>query len=407
MLKIPQSEILTVDEVTDKVRVTLCSVPELQNLSVRGELQGFKRHTSGHVYFTLIGKNSRVSCILWRSQAASILSWPKDGDEVLVRGKLDVYGAYGSYQLYAATLLPLGAGAKARAKALLQQKLEAEGVFDVRSKRPFPRYPDKVAVITSPTSAALQDVLRISSQRWPLAELVVIPSLMQGVSAAAEITAAFAKAAKIPELSAVMFVRGGGSRDDLDVFDVEEVVRAVRACPVPVVTGLGHQIDSTLCDLAADAEAPTPSGAAEFLFPDKNEISALLEGVKETFSGAVYHRLDRAENFLGGAAERFTFSLLKGWCVPLKDTLEAQYRLLSESMRHKLVFAENSLVRLAARLNDASPLSILAKGYTVCLDGDGRMIQSVDGVTAGDKINVHFKDGSAKAIICETEKKVS
>ncbi len=405
MLKVTQqTKIFTVDDVTDKVRVAICSVPILQDLYVRGELLGFKRHSSGHVYFTLIGENSRISCVLWRSQTTTVLTWPKDGDEVFVRGRLDVYGAHGSYQLYVTTLLPLGEGAKARAKAILKQKLEAEGFFDVQNKKNLPRYPRAVAVITSPTSAALQDVLRISSLRWPLSEIVVIPSLMQGISAVDEIIAAFAKAAKIQELSAVMLVRGGGSRDDLDVFDTEDVVRAVRACPVPVVTGLGHQIDSTLCDLAADAEAPTPSGAAELIFPDRNEVVEILKGFAEIFLGSMYHRLDKAEKILGVAAGRFAFLLLKGSCEPLKDSLEAQYRLISEKIKHILIFAENNLVHLAARLDVASPLSILAKGYAVCLGEDGHRIRSIGEVAVGDKIDVCFKDGNVKACISRTEK---
>ena len=253
--------IVTVDEMTASVREALFREPSLQNLSVRGELLGFKLHTSGHAYFTLLGANSRVACVLFRSYANSVLVWPKDGDEVLVRGKIDVYGARGSYQIYATTLLPLGAGAKARAKEALRLRLEQEGIFDSRLKRPLPRYPERVAVITSPTGAALQDILKLHSLRFPCAELIVIPSLMQGLGAPEEIVRAFELARRIRGLSCVMLARGGGNRDDLDIFDNESVVRAIRLSPVPVITGLGHQIDSTLADMAADAAAPTPSGA--------------------------------------------------------------------------------------------------------------------------------------------------
>lgn len=392
-----QTEIMTVDEVTDKVRLAVCAVPELREMAVRGELQGFKRHSSGHVYFTLLGENSRISCVIWRSQAGSILTWPKDGDEVLVRGRMDVYGAYGAYQIYATALLPLGAGAKARAKAMLQQKLEKEGLFDPRNKRPFPRYPEKVAIITSPTGAALQDVIRISSQRWPLAELIVVPSLMQGLSAAGEITAAFAKVAKLKDLSAVMLVRGGGSRDDLDVFDEEEVVRAVRACPVSVVTGLGHQIDSTLCDLASDAETPTPSGAAEFLFPDKYEVLGLLEGTKESMCSTISRRLDRYSDAVDDIKDRFSYAISNGYLTPLEEKLGAQYSLLYERMKRCLDAAENSLSRLAAAYQAASPLNILAKGYALCYDTDGKNIHSVKKVSAGDDLKIRFSDGEISA----------
>lgn len=394
-------DILTVDEVTDKVRLAVCSVPELQDLAVRGELQGFKRHTSGHVYFTVVGKSARLSCVIWKSQAASILSWPKDGDEVLVRGRMDVYGAYGSYQVYATTLLPLGAGAKARAKAMLQQKLEKEGLFDPRNKRTFPRFPQKVAVITSPTSAALQDVLRISSQRWPLSEIVVIPSLMQGLSAASEIVSAFARLNKLDDISAAMLVRGGGSRDDLDVFDEEEVVRSVRNCAVPVITGLGHQIDSTLCDMAADAEAPTPSGAAEFLFPDKAEIISLLAGVQNNIKSVVENRLAACEKLLSDFAGRMSYSILNGRCIPIEEQLKSAYRLLCENTKHKIELSQNRLATAATALQAASPLSVLAKGYSVCMDGKGQMIASAKKLKPGQEIAVQLVDGRAKTQIIE------
>lgn len=277
--------IVTVDEMTASVREALFREPSLQNLSVRGELLGFKLHTSGHAYFTLLGANSRVACVLFRSYANSVLVWPKDGDEVLVRGKIDVYGARGSYQIYATTLLPLGAGAKARAKEALRLRLEQEGIFDSRLKRPLPRYPERVAVITSPTGAALQDILKLHSLRFPCAELIVIPSLMQGLGAPEEIVRAFELARRIRGLSCVMLARGGGNRDDLDIFDNESVVRAIRLSPVPVITGLGHQIDSTLADMAADAAAPTPSGAAERLFPDGKALDTALLSAARNMRG--------------------------------------------------------------------------------------------------------------------------
>ncbi len=401
----PQTDILTVDEMTEKVRLTVCAVPELRELSVRGELQGFKRHSSGHVYFTLLGKNSRVSCVLWRSQAAAVLSWPKDGDEVLVRGRMDVYGAYGSYQIYASTLLPLGAGAKARAKALLQQKLEAEGLFDPENKKEFPKYPERVAVITSPTGAALQDVLRISAKRWPSAEIIVISSLMQGMAAAEEITSAFAKVRRLKGISAVMLVRGGGSRDDLDVFDDENVVRAVRSCPFPVVTGLGHQIDSTLCDLAADSESPTPSGAAEFLFPDAKEAAASVASLKEMLFKTVNYKLENESDRLDDILERFVFTMLKGRLAPLEEKVNSQLGILAEKIKNRISAAENSLVRLAAEINAASPLNVLAKGYTLCLDSDGRMLESAEQLSTEQRVTVQFYDGCAETVISKILKK--
>ena len=180
MFKFEKDAVFTVDEVTNKIREAIYASGDLQNISVKGELLGFKKHSSGHAYFTVIGAEARISCVLFRSNASSVILWPKDGDEVLVRGRVDVYGARGSYQIYATTLLPLGEGAKARAREILFKQLTAEGLFDIRHKRPLPSFPRKVALITSPTGAAVQDVIKIASIRYPASELLVIPSLMQG-----------------------------------------------------------------------------------------------------------------------------------------------------------------------------------------------------------------------------------
>ena len=174
---------VSVDELTGSIRKAIFSCGELQNIAVCGELMGFKKHSSGHSYFTILGRESRISCVLFRSNASSVLSWPKDGDEVLVRGSVDVYGARGSYQIYASTLLPIGAGAKARAKEQLKNKLAQEGFFAPEVKRPIPLFPERAAVITSPTGAALQDIIKISSIRYPVADIIVIPSLMQRFAA--------------------------------------------------------------------------------------------------------------------------------------------------------------------------------------------------------------------------------
>ena len=373
--------IVTVDEMTASVREALFREPSLQNLSVRGELLGFKLHTSGHAYFTLLGANSRVACVLFRSYANSVLVWPKDGDEVLVRGKIDVYGARGSYQIYATTLLPLGAGAKARAKEALRLRLEQEGIFDPRLKRPLPRYPERVAVITSPTGAALQDILKLHSLRFPCAELIVIPSLMQGLGAPEEIVRAFELARRIRGLSCVMLARGGGNRDDLDIFDNESVVRAIRLSPVPVITGLGHQIDSTLADMAADAAAPTPSGAAERLFPDGKALDTALLSAARNMRG----RLETRVGFMDFAARA---------ADSIRDAISR--RLRDEC---------SGLAAFAARLANLSPLSLLAKGYSICTDLSGTVIRSAASLKAGCAVRIILNDGSAEAVVKEVSNK--
>lgn len=396
---ITNNKIITVDEMTASVKEALFRAPSLQNLSVRGELLGFKHHTSGHAYFTLIGENSRVSCVLFRSYANSVLVWPKDGDEVLVRGKIDVYGARGSYQIYATNLLPLGAGAKARAKDELRAKLEREGLFDPRLKRPMPRYPRRVGVITSPTGAALQDVLRLHALRYPCAEIVVIPSLMQGVGAADEVVRALARARRVAGLSCVMLVRGGGNRDDLNTFDEEAVVRAVRLCPVPVITGLGHEIDSTLADLAADSSAPTPSGAAERLFPDRRAIEAALADAERSMRASAESRVAAFASMLDAASKNMQKAIIANYAEPAAAFLKNAEAAMNSAVSSKAANAAERLASFAARLNASSPLSLLAKGYSICENNSGETLRSVSSLSRGSCVKIIMSDGSAEAVV--------
>lgn len=390
---------VTVDELTASIKESLAREPFFQNLFVRGELLGFKRHTSGHAYFTLLGENSRVSCVMFNSYASSVLVWPKDGDEVLVRGKVDVYGARGSYQIYAMMLLPLGAGAKARAKEALRVKLEREGLFDTRLKRPLPRYPEHVGVITSPTGAALQDVLKLRALRYPCAEITVIPSLMQGTGAQEEITRAFEIARRVAGLSCVMLVRGGGSRDDLDIFDDESVVRAVRLCPVPVITGLGHQIDSTLADLAADAAAPTPSGAAERLFPDRRAVLSSLSETERAMRGSLEARVKAMTGAAAALGKNMERALLMKHFAPAAAFVKRAEDSLGSAVRAKTKNESARLASDAARLDGLSPLSLLARGYSICEDEDGVPLRSVSSLKIGGRVNILMSDGTAGAVV--------
>ncbi len=396
MFKFEKDAIFTVDEVTNKIREAIYASGELQNISVKGELLGFKKHSSGHAYFTIIGAEARISCVLFRSSASSVILWPKDGDEVLVRGKVDVYGARGSYQIYASTLLPLGEGAKTRAKEILFKQLTAEGIFDLRHKRELPLFPGKVALITSPTSAAVQDVIKIASIRYPASELLVIPSLMQGAAASSEIRDAFSRCSSLQDISLIMLVRGGGSRDDLDTFDSEEVVRAIRSCPVPVITGLGHQIDKTLSDLAADAYAPTPSGAAERVFPDSKELTAYLKSSMRSMHAHINKRTEKISSELADSKRRLLFSITRGVCIPASEFLNNAQGSLTSRVTYKMSEAEAKLTSAAGTLHNLSPLSVMSRGFTICRDSEGNMIKDVSSLSEHQRLGIYFRDGHAE-----------
>jgi exodeoxyribonuclease VII large subunit len=385
-----------VDELSSIIKDTITSAPALRNVAVRGELQNFKKHSSGHVYFTLLGSESRISAVLFRSHTAGILTWPEDGDEVMVTGSVDVYAKGGAYQLYATRILPLGLGAQSRAKEELRLALEKEGLFDPRLKRPLPKYPSKVAIVTSPTGAAIQDILKVSMDRAPFIDIVVIPAMVQGVDAPPQVARALSLAAGLKGVDCLILARGGGARDDLSPFDDERVVRAVRMCPIPVVTGVGHQTDSSLADLAADAALPTPSAAAERVFPDSGEIRSLL-----------FHRLDLVSAGAARVCDRF-FTIVERYGERLgrimelrigenETTLDRSLKSVSVGVKMFIERNESILASSASSLDALSPLAVLGRGYSICKKQDGAVIKSASQLSIGDAVSLVFKDGAVEA----------
>ncbi len=388
--------ILTVDELTRYISFLFEESEVLSSLQVRGTLSGFKRHTSGHVYFTLLGDQTRVSCALFRSDAGCVPSWPADGDEVLVTGKVGVYGPRGTYQVYARTIRPLGEAAQTRAKKELLERLQKEGLFEPSVKRRLPPLPLEVAVVTSPTGAAVRDVIKVARERFPLCRIIVVPTLVQGAGAIEEITRGLARAGNLPGVEAVMLVRGGGSRDDLNPFDEEEVVRAVRNCRVPVVTGLGHQVDRTLSDLAAASDAPTPSAAAEALFPDKGDLLRRVAGSRALMAASLDREMHRHRLLLDGRADSLARSFERSALFPAGTELERLRVRAVTSIERTLALAWSLFGEAASALDALSPLKTLARGFASCSKADGSPVARAAEVSSGDELVVAFLDGRAK-----------
>ena len=363
---------ITVDELNLYVQGVIGSDLILRALRVSGEIAEFKRHTSGHCYFTLLGRETRISCALFKRDAELLPQWPRNGDSVLVEGSVGVYPPRGVYQLYARRVLPVGAGAIDRARQELKKRLEAEGLFSPLLKRPIPPCPSRVAVVTSATGAALRDVLRVSARRYPLCEIVVVPALVQGAEAPESIVRALSRTATLAGLGCVLLVRGGGSREDLVPFDDERVVRAVRSCPWPVVSGVGHEIDETLCDLAADLRVSTPSAAAELVFPDGGTLLLQLRG-----------------------AERVLRERMTGRVEALRDRLNRALEGMRGGLSRRLSNAGGELAARAASLNALSPLNVLSRGFALVESEAGRRFASIRDLRAGDALVVHFLDGRA------------
>lgn len=388
---------LTVDELNAHIQGMFQSDAALSSLAVTGEISEFKRHASGHCYFTLLGTETRISCALFKREAEVLPQWPRDGDAVLVDGRVDVYAQRGVYQLYARRIHPLGAGALDRARQELRARLDAEGLFDPTIKRSVHPYPGRVAIVTSDTGAALRDVLHISSRRWPLCEIVVVPTLVQGAGAPGALAAALARTAFLGAFDCVLLVRGGGSREDLAPFDDERVVRAVRACPWPVACGVGHEPDETLCDLAADLRAPTPSAAAELVFPDRAVVLARLREARLDLRGHMLRRIEEERMEARQALLRMARACDRR-VAEERAMIHARAARLRAAMALRISEARRELAVREARLRALSPMAALARGFVVA-ERKGRRLRSVKGLAPGAAFTLRFADGDVECVV--------
>ena len=388
---------INVDQLTERLQNLFATDELLKSVIVAGEIREAKLHTSGHYYFALLGENSRISCALFKQHSGFIPSWPRDGDKVIAEGKVDIYPQRGTYQFYARRLIPVGEGAMERARQEVKLKLEAEGLFSSELKRPLPKFPERVALVTSQTGAAVQDVLKVALMRWKICEIVIVPTQVQGITAPREIIEALRRAAFVRNAECVMLVRGGGGREDLLPFDDADVVRAVRSCPLPIITGLGHQQDTTLCDLAADYASPTPSAAAERLFPDSYAVKNGLNALGLRLRRAITARIERAYKSVDDCERNMLFKVELKTKKDKSYIKNAELRLLGSAQRF-LAAGREAMARRAAALDALSPLSVLARGFVTCESG-GERLYSINQVSKGDLVGINFADGHAEAEI--------
>jgi exodeoxyribonuclease VII large subunit len=341
---------------------------------VRGEVTGFKAHRNGHWYFTLRDRLAQVRAVVWSKNTRGIPAAPDEGMQVAAFGNLSVYPAKGEMQFVVRRMEAEGDGLWRKALKRTRLKLEKEGLLDPERKRRLPRYPRTVAVVTSPDGAALRDVVSVVRRRAPMVQIVVVPAAVQGDGAVQDICRALDRAARWAGADVLILTRGGGSREDLWAFNDERVARAVAASPVPVIAGVGHEVDVTICDLVADVRAATPSAAAETAVRDHAELALELQTVERRLARAVSKRVDRAKSELQWAA----------------GALRDRVTRLAERRRAALSEA-------AARLNALSPLATLQRGYAVARAPDGRALTSVGAFAPGDDFRLLLRDGEIAA----------
>lgn len=386
---------VTVTELTRGIKALLEGAPGLDDIWVTGEVSNCKLHTSGHMYFTLKDAGATLRCVMFRSRVQHLRFRPDNGMAVLVRGAISVYERDGAYQLYAQEMETAGQGSLHQAYERLRAKLAAEGLFADALKRPLPRLPRAVALVTSPTAAALQDILRVARRRCPSVPLTLVPALVQGAEAPASITRALTLAGRL-DVDVVIVARGGGALEELWAFNDEQVARAIRACPHPVVAGVGHETDVTIADFAADRRAPTPSAAAEMVLPERQALQAELDAAAQAALQALRSRLSRWRLRLRAAQAGPLRRPEAAFAAQRTRLGHAGVRLHAAGARTH----QRALARWregAGRLEALSPLGVLARGFAVCRSEAGEVVRTPEQAPAGSRVEVLLQHGSLEA----------
>ncbi|MBQ6281272.1 MAG: exodeoxyribonuclease VII large subunit [Oscillospiraceae bacterium] len=398
-----EQKILSVTELNQLVRGKLERDSDLQSVCIRGEISNYKLYPSGHHYFSLKDSESAIRCVLFKGNALSLRFRPENGMQVLAVGRVSLYPRDGSYQFYCTRLLPDGAGDLSVAFEQLKQKLFQEGLFDSARKKQLPVFPHRIGIVTSPAGAAVHDMLRILGKRYPLSRVILLPVRVQGAEAPGEIARAidYANAHAIADV--LIVGRGGGSVEDLWAFNDEGVSRTIHRSRIPVVSAVGHEPDVTISDFTADLRAATPSNAAELVAPDQSELRAALEGMRASMLASMRQRLTRSRQQLTGLSAspmlRNPMNYLQERRLRL-DKLTGDFRRVGTRL---LQARRQGLIRLSASLDAMSPLKVLARGYSMTADADGRLISSVTEVSPGQSLTILVSDGKIRAAVERTE----
>ena len=388
-----QKKARTVTQLSQAIKYNLNT--QFPSVWVEGEISGMTVASSGHVYLTLKDQYSQISGIIWRSDAEKLQFDPANGMEVDCIGNVDVYPQRGTYQLNIRKLKPKGVGKHELAFRKLHAKLAAEGMFDAETKKPLLAIPKHVAVVTSPTGAAIRDFLQVLTRRWDKIRVTIVPVKVQGPGAANEIAAAVRICNRMAaDLDAIVVTRGGGSIEDLWSFNEEVVVRAIHASTVPVISGVGHEIDVTLSDLVADVRALTPSEAAERLVPNYSDVTGLLKSTHQRLTQSVVARVENAHQRLGALASRPVITQPLERIRNAAMGLDQFERNLNGAVARRFEKSDQQLKQLVARMNAINPLAVLARGYSLTTAADGELIRECSSVQSGDKISTRLSDGT-------------
>ena len=409
---------ISVTQLTRYIKYKIDNDVNLNEVFLKGEISNFKAHSRGHFYFTLKDEGSRINAIMFSSATRGIKFVPQDGMKVLVTGKISVFEATGQYQIYVNEMLEDGIGNLYIAFEQLKKKLQEEGLFDEKYKKPIPKIPNRVGVVTAPTGAAIKDIISTIKRRWPLTEVYLFPALVQGEDAKEDIVRQIKRADEY-NLDTLIVGRGGGSIEDLWAFNEEIVARAIFECKTPVISAVGHEIDFTIADFVADLRAPTPTGAAEMAVPQATDVSKYLNQVNIRLNNTITNKIKNNQRKLNdlmnsnvfknpmmiyqtkemlfdGLIERLKHSTLNLVNLKSKKLIEVKSSYILKSPYKLLDNKSNKFLNLISKLETLSPLLTLQRGYTMTKI-NGKVVSSSKSIKKGDSIEVNFKDGKVDA----------
>ena len=396
--------IYDVSQVNAYIKQILDRDGALADLCIRGELSNYKIYPSGHHYFTLKDAGGAMRCVMFRGSAGHLRFRPENGMKVIAAGRITVFERDGAYQLYCTELIPEGLGDLHVAFEQLKQKLHAEGLFDPAHKKPLPKYPHRIAIITSGAGAAAQDMLRILGKRYPLSKVMILPVRVQGVEAPAEICGAIRYANRYKIADVIITGRGGGSIEDLWAFNDERVAREIFASEIPVVSAVGHEPDVTIADYVADLRAATPSNGAELVAPDQTELRQLLRHISGRMENAVLQNIKLRKQRLDALRSKRVLQSPENYLQDRRQQLDHVQVRLAACARQYLDSKKQKFVRLTSGLDAMSPLKVFSRGYSMTKDENGALIRSINEVAPGDKLTVHLADGKILATAEGTER---
>ena len=393
--------VLSVSQLNRYIKMNFDADENLANIFISGEISNFTNHyRTGHLYFTLKDDSAAVRAVMFNSSAKRLKFMPEDGMKVIARGRVSVYEASGQYQLYVDDMQPDGVGALNLAYEQLKEKLQKEGLFSEHHKKPLPPYPEKVGVITSPTGAAVRDIINVLGRRFPYAEIVFCPVLVQGEGAHLQLTDAVNLFNSERAADVIIIGRGGGSIEDLWEFNDEGLARAVYNSEIPVISAVGHETDFTICDFVADMRAPTPSAAAELAVPDANELQYALLALKNRMflnvSSGIADRRSRLEYLTSKGTLKSPDEMLSN----RSQRLDTAFSKMLSSYENRIGGKKVEFISAATALSKLDPMSVLMRGFAFVSDKNGKNVYSSQALAKGDKINVRFHDGSA---VCEVK----